>query len=285
MSPRHLLLLVLLLLAPGLAWADPLPGILLYENGEYEAAAQSFTQVLADPQRSPQERGLARVYLAASLHALGRVEETRQQLEVLAREHPEQRVDAVRFLPELVALAEAIRQRVDTEREYARKEAERERMAREEAARRPLPAAPTPPAWVRPEVRGLVEAVRRQWTVGVGLAYHQGPLEGSVGALFNNDPRTSPPSFSPTFHLQGGVLLGSGALRPHLGLRAILVPGMSLYGGGAVVGLRWTLPAGLVALTDVGAEYTFISSDNNSLPFAVTAQAGLGFDLRLPGTR
>jgi tetratricopeptide (TPR) repeat protein len=279
MTPRHLLLLVLLLLAPGLARAGASglrPGILLYENGEYETATQVFTQMLADPQRSPQERGEARVYLAASLHALGRVEETRQQLEVLAREHPEQRVDSVRFLPELVALAEAIRQRVDTERDYAQREAERARLAQ------------APPSYVRPEVIGLYEAVGSQWTVGGGLAFHRGLLEASARAVINRDPTFSPPKLYPTFQLQGGVLpgrglsLGRGRLQPHVGLRAILVPGADSYGAGGVAGLRYTLANGLVALLDVGADYFFVTRDDSYRNFAVTAQAGLGFDVRLP---
>jgi tetratricopeptide (TPR) repeat protein len=279
MTPRHLLLLVLLLLAPGLARADSLslqPGIQLYENGEYEAATQVFTQILADPQRSPQDRGEARVYLAASLHALGRVDETRQQFEVLAREHPEQRVDAVRFLPELVALAEAIRQRVETERDFARREAERARLAQ------------APPSYVRPEVLGLYEALGSQWTVGGGVAFHRGWLEASARALLNQDPVFSPPKLYPTFQLQGGVLpgrglsLGSGRIQPHLGLRAILVPGADSYGAGAVAGLRYTLANGLVAQMDVGADYFFVTPDDSYRKLAVTAQAGLGFDVRLP---
>ncbi|HEX8440692.1 tetratricopeptide repeat protein [Archangium sp.] len=279
MTPRHLLLLVLLLLAPGFARADSpslQPGIQLYENGEYEAATQVFTQVLADPQRSPQERGEARVYLAASLHAQGRVEETRQQLEVLAREHPEQRVDGVRFLPELVALAEAIRQRVDTERDYAQKEAERARLAQ------------GPPSYLRPEVLGLYEVVGRQGTVGLGLSFHRGLLEGGVRALLNRDPVFSPPKLYPTLQLQGGVLpgrgltLGRGLLKPHVGLRAVLVPGVDSYGAGAVAGLRYTLANGLVALMDVGADYFFLVRDDSYRNYAVTAQAGLGFDVRLP---
>lgn len=276
---RHLPLLVLVLLVPRLAWADA-PGIQLYESGDYEAAAQSFTQVLADPRRPPQEHGAARVYLAASLHALGRTEEAQQQLEVLAREHPEQRVDAVLFPPELVALAEAIRQRVDTEREYARKEAERERLAREEALRRPPPPAPVP-AYLRPEVLGLYEALGRQGTVGVGLGYHRGLLEGTARVLVNGDPASSPPRLIPTFQLQGGVLLGRGAFRPHLGLRATLVPGARSYGGGAVAGLRVSLPRGFVALVDVGVERFFVTADDTYRDLALTAQAGLGFDLQL----
>lgn len=282
MIARHLLLCALVLLAPRLAWADA-PGVQLYESGEYEAAAQAFTQVLADSQRPPTERGEALVYLAASLHALGRTEEAQQQLELLAREHPEQRVDAVLFPPELVALAEAIRQRVETEREYARKEAERERLGREEALRRPPPAAPAPPAYLRPEVLGLYEALNPhpQVTVGAGLAYHQGPLEGTARMWIGSDPASSPPRFIPTFQLQGGVLLGSGAFRPHLGLQAILVPGAPSYGGGAVAGLRVSLPKGFVALVDVGVALFFVTADDTYQDIALMAQAGLGFDLQL----
>lgn len=282
MIARHLLpLWVLLLLVPGLARAD-VPGIPLYENGEYEEAAQVFTRVLADPRRPPRERGEAHLYLAASLHALGRVEEARQHLEALAREHPGQQVDAVRFLPELVTLAREIRQRVDTEREYARKDAERERQAREEALRR----AP-PPAWLRPEAFGLYEALGSQWTVGVGLAYHRGLLEAGARMMLNSDPESSPPSFYPAFQLQGGLLLGrflpiGEALQPHFSLRAILVPGARSYGAGAVTGVRFKLPNGLVALLDVGADYFFVTRDDNYRRFALTAQAGLGFDVRLP---
>jgi tetratricopeptide (TPR) repeat protein len=272
MSPRHLALWALVLLAPSLAWADT-AGVQLYESGDYEAAAQSFSQVLADAQRPPQERGEARIYLAASLHALGRTEEAQQQLELLARENPGQRVDPVLFPPELVALAEAIRQRVDTEKEYARKETER--LAREEASRRP------PALWLRPEILGLYELLGRQGTVGAGLSFHRGALEGSARALLNRDPSSFPPRLFPTFQLQGGALLGSGALKPHLGLRAILVPGARSYGAGAVAGLRLALPKGFVALVDVGVDRFFVTADDTYRQTAVTAQAGLGFDLQL----
>lgn len=285
MMLRPLLPLWLLLLAPGLARAAPSfiqPGIQLYENGEYDVAAQFFHQVLDDPRRSPQERGEARVYLAASLQAQGRVEEARQQLEFLARESPEQQVDDVRFLPELVTLAKEIRQRVDAEREFARKDAERERLAREEALRR----AP-PPAWLRPEAFGLYDALGPQWTVGAGLAYHRGLLEAGARMMLNWDPASSPPSFRPTFQLQGGLLPGrflplGEALQPHLSLRAILVPGARSYGAGAVTGVRYKLPNGLVVLVDVGADYLFVTGDESYRRFALTAQAGLGFDVRLP---
>src|SRR5690242_15537723 len=118
MSPRALAFSLLLLL-PLSSWGDPLPGIRLYDAGEYLAAAQAFEEALADPKRTAEEKELARIYLAASLLVLGRTEESRQQLEVSVREHPELQVDPILFPPELVALAEGIRERVDADRRYA----------------------------------------------------------------------------------------------------------------------------------------------------------------------
>jgi tetratricopeptide (TPR) repeat protein len=249
------------------AWASS-PGIEHYADGDYEAAVQAFQQVLADPQRPAEERGEARIYLAASLHALGRVEEAREHLDALAREHPTLRVDPVRFLPELVALAEVIRQQVQAERDFAAREAELQRQAREEALKRPPP--PTP-IHVRPETLALFEAVDRRWTVGAGAAFQRKSLEASVRVLLG-DP--------PAFHVQGGLLLGSSALRPFLGVRASLVPGLDSYGAGPVVGARYALPAGFVALAEVGADYFFAARDER-YPLAITAQVGLGFNLRL----
>jgi len=271
MCPRALL--VLMLLVSSLARAEP-EGLQLYESGDYEAAVQAFTQVLAAPGSTQKERELARLYLAASLHALGRVEQTREQLEVLAREYPELRMDPIRFLPELVEMAESIRERV-----------ERERMAREQAPRQPPPgqvpaASPAPvvrSARLRPEAFGLVEALgllgseQPTWRLGGGLAYGQGNLEGSARVWLGA---------APIFHVQGGVLLGHAAFQPYLGLRAVLIPGEGSYGGGAVVGGRFSLPAGFVALMDVGAEY-LPNDDDFVRPLALTVQAGLGFDIRL----
>jgi hypothetical protein len=49
-----------------------------------------------------------------------------------------------------------------------------------------------------------------------------------------------------------------------------------------VAGVRFKLRNGLVALLDVGGDYFFVR-DESYWPFAVTAQAGLGFDVRLSG--
>jgi tetratricopeptide (TPR) repeat protein len=267
MSPRVLLLLGLLM--AGAAAAESLPGIQLYESGEYEAAARAFEEVLADPRQPAEDRWLARIYLAASLQALGRVDETRQQLEVIAREHPDRQVDAVRFPPELVALAEAIRERVEAERRQAEQEALRQRQEQEAAqVRRPT----QPESSLRPELLGLVEAGNRALLFGGGLAYSRGVLEGSAHVWISS---------SPVFHLQGGLLLGDGRLRPHLGLRATLVPGQGGYGAGVLAGGRIFLPAGLVGLVDVGGDY-FLVGDGAHHRFALTAQAGLGLELFRP---
>jgi tetratricopeptide (TPR) repeat protein len=262
MNPRTLALWLLLLL-PRSSGADPLPGISLYEGGEYEAAISSLEEALADPERPPEEKGLARIYLAASLHVLGRVDESRRQLEVVAREHPGLRVDPVRFLPELVALAEGIRERVEAEKRYAEQVALSQRMA-QEAARNP-----SPPVYLRVEGLGFSEPMEGGWRLGAGVTLQQGMLEGSARAWF---PGT------PVFHLQGGLVPGSSALRPLLGVRAVLVPGEGGYGVGAVVGGRFLLPAHLVALVDVGADY-FLVADASHHRFAFTVQAGLGVDL------
>lgn len=261
-----MVLLALLLLASGPAWAQQTE-IELYENGDYEAAVRLCEQELAEPQRSPAQQAQTLVYLAASLHAQGQVEEARKQLEILAREYPEQQVDPIRFPPELVELAKVIRQRIESEKEFAVREAKL-RQEREEALRRP---PPTVPLYMRPEALGLFEAVDRQWTLGGGVAIRRESLEGSLRALVGNPP---------VFHLQGGFLPGQGAWRPFLGLRASLVPGLKSYGVGPVIGGRIALPGGLVGLVDLGGDYFFAGRDDR-YRFAVTAQAGLGFDLRL----
>jgi tetratricopeptide (TPR) repeat protein len=258
---------LLLLFVSRVAWATP-SGSQLYENGEYEAAVQSFEQLLATPQASSSERGEARLYLAASLYALGRMEEARRQLTVLAREHPDQRVDAVRFVPELVALAEVIRQQVESERNFEARRLELEHKAQEERLRRP----PPPAISLRPELIGLVEALDRGWTVGLGAGVQLKSLEGSVRVLLGAPA---------VIHLQGGMLFGDSSVwKPFVGLRASLLPVIDSYGGGPVVGARFMLPKGFVALAEVGADYFFIGREDR-LPWALTAQVGLAFDVRL----
>ena len=259
-------LLVLLLLASGAARAQK-TGIQFYDDGEYEAAIPLFEQELADPLRTPEQRAQSRVYLASSLHALGQVEEARLHLVQLSRDYPEQKVDPVRFPPEFVALAEVIRQQREAEQRFAAREAQLQK-EREEALRR---ASPAVPIYLRPEAMGLFDAVAREGTVGAGAGVRRESLEGSLRVLLG-DP--------PVFHLQGGVVPDIGNWSPFLGLRATLLPGLDSYGVGPVVGGRFKLPAGFVAVVDVGADYFFAGRDDR-YRFAVTAQAGVGFDVRL----
>ncbi|MDY7224893.1 hypothetical protein [Hyalangium rubrum] len=262
-----LFMVVALLLVSGSASAQT-TGIEHYEYGNFEAAARRFEQELADPQLPSESRALTRIYLAAALYALGQEKEARKPLEVLAREHPEVRVDPVRFPPELVSLAELIRQQVESGRQLAIQEAALQK-AREKAQRRAVLAVSST---LRPEALGLFEAVDRRWTLGVGLTFQHGSLEGSIRMMLGHPP---------LFQVQGGVLPGYGVLRPFLGLRASLLPGQQTYGVGPVLGGRIALPAGLVGVVDLGADYFFTRRDDLQR-FAVTAHAGLGFDLRLP---
>lgn len=267
MNVRSALLLIgFFLLVSRPTWAQG-TGVQLYESGEYEVAIRQCEQELAEASRAPAERAQARIYLAASLHALGQAAEARKQLELLAREHPEVRVDPILFPPELVTLAEAIREQAESTREFEAREAQL-RQEREEALRR---ASPTPLTYLRPEALGLFEAVARTWTLGAGASIRRESLEGSIRVLYAS---------SPAFHLQVGVSPGQGSSRFLLGLRASLVPGLDSYGTGPVVGGRIALPGGLIGLAEVGAEYFFAGREDHHR-FAVMAQVGLGYDVRL----
>ena len=257
-----------LLLIPRLVWAEP-AAVQLYEKGEYQTAVHAFEVILARSQQSAETRGLTLTYLAAALHVLGRVEEARKHLVVLAREHPEHRVDTVRFLPELVALAEAIRLQVKAEQNLAARTAELEQLMQQDRLHHPQPALPT--HW-RPEVFAFYEAIDSDWTIGAGLGYQWRSLEGTARLLLGE---------AMAFHLQGGVLLRRGDLLPLLGARTSFVPGLASYGAGPVVGVRYALPGHLVVLVDVGGEYFFKGRDDR-YRFALTAHMGLGFDVHVP---
>ena len=205
----RLLALALLLLLPRAAWADPLPGIALYDDGEYAAAAQSFEEALKDEHRAPEEKVLARIYLAASLHVLGRGEASRAQRRYWRASTPRCGWNPVRFPPELVALAEGIRERIEADKRFAEQVALNERM-KEEAERNW-----TPPVHLRLEGLGLNELQSRAWRTGVGLTLSRGLLE-ATGRTWLGGPALH--------HLQVGLTPGSGPLRPFLGLRAVLVP-------------------------------------------------------------
>lgn len=307
MSPR--LLLLLLWLVPLSAWAAKMPGIRLYAEGEYARASRSLKAELKNPRRSAEDKARARVYLAASLLALGKQNEARQQLEALARSTSEPQVDPAIFPPELVEMEKQVRDKLQPTRppEPAEKErlaaleAERlkheqeeaERLARErEAANKPpvveqhpvepVPESPAPEEQapstfrLRPEVIGFTDVAGRlsSGTSSVGLAagltVGGGLFEGSARALLGAHTAVE---------VDAALVFGQGFFQPRVGLRGTLVPGLSStgYGGGVVLGARLGLSSRVVALVDVSAQKFSVPAGIRD--YTVTGSAGVGFNL------
>ena len=101
----------------------------LFQHADFARARDAAASIVEDGSLADGDRAEARIYLAASYHALGDVASARLHLMLLARQHPSARVDPVTFLPELVALADEARRQVEAERPAA-----------------PAPAAPSPPS-------------------------------------------------------------------------------------------------------------------------------------------
>ncbi|MCP3144170.1 hypothetical protein [Pyxidicoccus xibeiensis] len=253
-------------------------GVALYERGEYVKARRSLETELRSQKLGERERATARLYLAASLHELGLASETWTQLEELARNHPDQPVNPALFPPEFVALAGEARRQVEAERAppppVETKPPEPPQVTPWETPAEPEePEAPAASGRSRllPEVFGFMDPVGKSVGVGGGLTYGSGSFEVGARALLGTQVGAG---------LQVGLVLGDGAFRPHLALRGTAVPGLSAYGGGPVVGARFALGS-LTALVDVGAEL-FKVSDAGYRSFAMTASAGVGFDLLSP---
>lgn len=84
-------------------------GIELYDKGDFALARDALVTVVESPALTTPDRLLARSYLAAAYHALGDVASAKAQLLVLARQHPDARLDPGLFLPELIALSDEAR--------------------------------------------------------------------------------------------------------------------------------------------------------------------------------
>lgn len=272
---RPSILLCVLWLLPSVALAQS-RGIALYERGEYAQARRALELELRDRSLAARERAAARLYLAASLYELGEEAETRTQLEELARSHPEQPVDPALFPPEFVALAGEARRKAAAERASTPEPQDRgdtEGPASPwETPEHPEERAASGRSHLLPEVFGFMDPVGKAVGVGGGLTYGGDSFEVGARALLGHDVGVG---------LQLGLLLGDGAFRPHVALRGTAIPGLSAYGGGPVVGARFALGSRFTALVDVGAEL-FKVSDAGYRSFALTASAGLGFDLLSP---
>lgn len=262
--PMSLRLLWLLLLLVPLAARADVPGIDLYERGEYEFAIRVLKQEINDTRNSAKDRARARVYLAASMHALGMTFEAREVLKELARQHPEQRVDPDLFPPELVEMAEQARAAV--KKEPARREPPG---PRGEPAIQDEAPSPGPTFRLRPEATGFIDMTGRPaWGLTAGATVGLGSLEASARLVLGRQLGVT---------VEGGWLFGSGALQPRVALRFTSVPGLPMFGGGAAVGARLALSPQFVALADVSAEY--LSAKQGYEQFILAASLGLGFEL------
>ncbi|QRK12766.1 hypothetical protein JQX13_23665 [Archangium violaceum] len=298
---------LLLLLIPLSTWAAEMRGIRLYARGEYVRASRALKEEVNNPRRSEKERARARVYLAASLLALEKTDEARQQLEELALLYPEQRVDSALFPPELVELEKVVRSRLQAERlREEAEQAERERLAAAEEAerRRREQEAQLPPSVepgsagelqgtastpspstirLRPELTGYSDAAgalsggKVSFGLGLGLTVGGGPVEGTVRAL--------PGGERWAWELEAGYLFGTGAFQPRVALRGTLFPrgtvetsDGSWVGIGGALGGRLALSPQLTLLADVGAEYLVNAPARyNGGVFVISA--GVGYNL------
>jgi hypothetical protein len=271
---RPSILLCVLWLLPCVALAQS-RGVALYERGEYAQARRALELELRNRSLGEDARATARLYLAASLHELGEQADTRLQLEALWRSHPNQPVDPALFPAEFVVLAGEIRKQVVADQ---RPPADAKPPQDAEGPASPWEPTEEPAASASgrsrllPEVFGFMDPAGKAVGVGGGLTYGTGSFEVGARALLGSEVGAG---------LQLGWVLGDGAFRPHVALRGTAIPGLSAYGGGPVVGARLALGPSFTALVDVGAEL-FKVSDAGYRSFALTASAGLGFDLLSP---
>jgi hypothetical protein len=258
MFPRPFVL-VLLLLLPMSTWAARLRGIQLYERGDYAGAVRKLKAEVNNPQYGEKDRARARVYLAASLQALGKEDEAFLQLEELARTYPAQRVDPALFPPELVRLELKVREQLETERQVqeaerrrqeaeqaelnriaAAEDAERRRKEQEAAVRDPqvdgqgrvevqdtAPAEPVSSFRLRPELTGYGDAG--------GWFNFERPGKGSYGPAVALTAGIGPVEATVrtligkdrlAWDLEAGYLIGTGAFQPRVAARATLFPGI-----------------------------------------------------------
>jgi hypothetical protein len=310
MSLRSLVLL--LWLVPMCAWAAKLPGIRLYEQGEYARASRSLKAELKNPRRTDEDKARVRVYLAASLLALGKQNEARQQLEELAKTTSEPQVDPSLFPSALVEMEKQVRGKLQAARPPEPDQAEKDRLAAQEAERlrreqeeaerlkREQEAANKPPVVVeqrpvdevpqgpvsedeapssfrlRPEVVGFGDLAGKlsSGKSSVGLA--AGLTVGS--GLFEGSARALLGDHT-AVELDAALVFGQGLFQPRVGLRGTFVPGLPSQGlgGGVVLGARLALSSRLIALVDVSAQK--FSVPEGYRDFAVTGSAGVGFNL------
>lgn len=256
-------------------------GIRLYESLEYERALQQVQRAKEVTHSSDQDV-TASLYEGLILADMGQTEQSLAAFKTALLLNPEAKLP-VKASPKVAKDFEDLRVHVREElARNERKQAEAQAAAKPPAPapEKPVAAAPQPPApppeeapaprsvRLRPELFGFADPIGKSVGAGGGLTLGLGSLELGGRVLLGQKLG---------FGAEAGVLLGSGAVRPRLALRGTAVPGLSSYGGGAVVGLRLLPTSRLTFLVDVGAEY--FSAREGYRPLALTTSAGLGFDL------
>jgi hypothetical protein len=83
-----------------------------FNRAEFARARDLLVDLADSPEFSDAQRLTARMYLAASYHALGDLASAKAQLKLLARQQPKAKVDPDTFLPEVIALWEQARREV-----------------------------------------------------------------------------------------------------------------------------------------------------------------------------
>lgn len=260
MARRSWMLAWVLAAAPAFA---ALPGLEAYEGGDYARAVPLLQQSAADTKRPSAERAQARLYLAASQQMLGDVSAARTQLDLLFREVPDQSVDPAAFVPEFVQLAESMRREV--------------RLSLAAAAPAPPPA----------ELVSRRDAGKLALQLGLaaladvaGAPAFTGVFSVGLQAGNLDVALRASPGRAPAFGLEAGWLFGDGALRPRVGARATLYPGLPGLDGtvtgvglGPVAGARWVLAGPLSLQADASAEYNALPAPYRAL--TVTVSGGL----------
>jgi tetratricopeptide (TPR) repeat protein len=251
----------------------------LYESLEYERALQQL-QRAKELSRNAERDVIVSLYEGLILADMGRGEQALAAFKTALLLNPEAKLP-VKASPKVESDFEAMRVRVREELERARKQvAVPPAKPPPPVAEEPAPPAPQVPApqpeeehatstlQLRPAIFGFMDPVGKAVGAGGGLTLGLGSLELGARVLMGQQVGVG---------VEAGLVLGSGALRPRLGLRGTAIPGVDAYGGGAVVGLRIHPASRLSFLVDVGAEYFSAPAQYRAL--ALTGSAGVGFDL------
>ena len=262
-SPRRSLALACVLASTTALAA--LPGLEAYEGGDYARAVPLLQQSVSDAKRPAAERAQSRLYLAASQQMLGDVSAARTQLDLLFREFPDQPVDPAAFVPEFVQLAESMRREV--------------RLSLAAAAPAPPPAdlvasRSQAPGKLALQL-GLAALADVAGTPALTGVLSVGLQSGNVDVALR-----AAPGRAPAFGLEAGWSLGGGNVRPRVGARATLYPGLPAAAGtvtgvglGPVAGLRWAFYGPLSLQADASAEYNALPAPYRAL--TVTVSGGL----------